>query len=198
MDHPQYRGPHSLHRPSTVGGDALGGAGLPLRHSGLHHHSGHQSPGWAYLQRLHQAPQSQIRPPEKRTGKHLTRRDLRWSMRTFCFCQPSGHGLPAESGIRFPSARGYRCLLHSIAVAYYCDRLAGYLQALRFQRRQLLQAPYYTTISSTTGMTRTPPTGSTVFITPPGPFGNALQDFSLDPVEQKSSCATCSPDPHSA
>lgn len=70
---------------STVGGDAPGRAGLPLRHSGLHHHSGHQSPGWAYLQRLHQAPQSQIRPPEKRTGKHLTRRDLRWSMRTFCF-----------------------------------------------------------------------------------------------------------------
>ena len=32
-----------------------------------------------------------------------------------------------------------RCLLHSIAVAYYCDRLAGYLQALRFQRRQLLR-----------------------------------------------------------
>ena len=30
-----------------------------------------------------------------------------------------------------------RCLLHSIAVAYYCDRLAGYLQALRFRRRQL-------------------------------------------------------------
>ena len=32
-----------------------------------------------------------------------------------------------------------RCLLHSIAVAYYCDRLAGYLQALRFRRRQLLR-----------------------------------------------------------
>ena len=32
-----------------------------------------------------------------------------------------------------------RCLLHSIAVAYYCDCLARGLRPLRFRRRQLLR-----------------------------------------------------------
>ena len=84
-----------------------------------------------------------------------------------------------------------RCLLHSIAVAYYCDRLAGYLQALRFQRRQLLRG--YTTISSTTGTTRTPPTGSTVFITPPGPLATPFKISAWTRWSKTSSCATCSP-----
>ena len=66
---------------------------------------------------------------------------------------------------------------------YYCDRWQVSASA-RFQRRQLLRAPLLLDYFSTTGMTRTPSTGSTVFITPPRPLATALQDFSLDPVEQ--------------
>ena len=77
-----------------------------------------------------------------------------------------------------------RCLLHSIAVAYYCDRLAGYLQALRFQRRQLLRGALLHDYFLYDWHDPDPSHRLHGFHHPARALGNALQDFSLDPVEQ--------------
>lgn len=106
-------------------------------------------------------------------------------MRTFCFLVSRlamASRLSQESA--FLQHGVTRCLLHSIAVAYYCDRLAGYLQALRFQRRQLLRGALLHDYFLYDWHDPDPSHRLHGFHHPARALGNALQDFSLDPVEQ--------------
>ena len=76
-----------------------------------------------------------------------------------------------------------RCLLHSVAVAYYCDCLARRLGPLGFRRLPLLRALCSTTTFSTTGTTRTPAHRLHGFRHPARALANARRDLALDPVE---------------
>ena len=69
-------------------------------------------------------------------------------------------------------------------MAYYCDRLAGYLQALRFRRRQLLRGALLHDYFLYDWHDPDPSHRLHGFHHPARALGNALQDFSLDPVEQ--------------
>ena len=77
-----------------------------------------------------------------------------------------------------------RCLLHSIAVAYYCDRLAARLLFLRFQRRQLLRGALLHDYFLYDWHDPDPSHRLHGFHHPARALHNARQDFSLDPVEQ--------------
>ena len=77
-----------------------------------------------------------------------------------------------------------RCLLHSIAVAYYCDCLARGLRPLRFRRRQLLRGALLHDYFLYDWHDPDPTHRLHGLHHPARALENARQDFTLDPVEQ--------------
>ncbi len=76
------------------------------------------------------------------------------------------------------------CLLHSIAVAYYCDCLARRLRPLRFRRRQLLRGALLHDYFLYDWHDPDPTHRLHGFHHPARALENAGQDFPLDPVER--------------
>lgn len=77
-----------------------------------------------------------------------------------------------------------QCLLHSIAVAYYCDRLACRLAVLRFRRRQLLRGALLHDYFLYDWHDPDPSHRLHGFYHPAKALRNACRDFDLDPVEE--------------